>query len=229
MHTMTEWLAIFSYYHHNKRKKIHAHSLKPQMTMCKLKFRTNCYFLPHVMDSLCLCSAKGAACICMTRSSLQECIDKSKISTGSNMGATKEMHIWRFDLSKPAKIRTWMTTNWTHKPSWINTISESTELQTFIKLTRKKQTTKLTITFFNTQKLHKPQKLGLSVRPHQSGCSPRRRRSSLAVEVTTPCIDPGSRPRAATRLHYSICVQSASLLGAKLISLHDNKMNEVTE
>ena len=55
------------------------------------------YFLPHVMDSLCLCSAKGAACICMARSSLQECIDKSKISTGSNMGATKpitkEMHI----------------------------------------------------------------------------------------------------------------------------------------
>jgi len=134
-----------------------------------------------------------------------------------------------FDLSKPAQIRTWMTTNWTHKPCWINTISESTELQTFIKLTRKKQTTKLTIIFFNTQKLHKPQKLGLSVRPHQSGCSQRRRRSSLAAEVTTPCIDPGSRPRAATRLHYSICVQSASLLGAKLISLHDHKMNEVTE
>ena len=43
MHTMTEWLAIFSYYHHSKRKKIHADSLKPQMTICKLKFRTNCY------------------------------------------------------------------------------------------------------------------------------------------------------------------------------------------
>jgi hypothetical protein len=38
----------------------------------------------HVMASLCL----------------RLCIDKSKISTGSNMGATKpitkEMHIWRF-------------------------------------------------------------------------------------------------------------------------------------
>ena len=43
MHTMTEWLAIFSYYHHSKRKKIHADSLKPQMTIRKLKFRTNCY------------------------------------------------------------------------------------------------------------------------------------------------------------------------------------------
>jgi len=43
MHTMTEWLAILSYYHHSKRKKIHVDSLKPQMTICKLKFRTNCY------------------------------------------------------------------------------------------------------------------------------------------------------------------------------------------
>jgi hypothetical protein len=43
-----------------------------------------------------------------------------------------------------------------------------------------------------------------------------------------PCIDPGSRPHATTRLHYNKCVQSASLLGAELISLGVHKMYEVT-
>jgi hypothetical protein len=72
-----------------------------------------------------------------------------------------------------------------------------------------------------------PIELGLGVRAHQSGCMDaedvaccgcrrQRRRSSLAAEVATPHIDPGSRLRAATILHDSICAQSTCLLGAKL-------------